>query len=456
MKHEHKPQTELARTDRQPGVGRSGQSPEQGPVSAVLPLPLPGAGTDPLGGTSATSTLTAELGRRRGGGAPLPVGLATDLGRPLGAELSAVRVHTDARADGLARSLQAEAFTHGPDVFFSAGAYAPTTPRGQDLLAHELAHVVQSASGSPTRPAGTLVGRADDAAERHADEAATAAVAALRQTPAAGSSDPVPGSARVSAAAAVDGTVRRRLSVKELREQHERVIREEQAAARERRPIARQPAARGSGAAGAVPAPSQSAPPVVGAGSAVAQPQADRPATSATSEEQPQDARGTGLAPHAAPVASQYSTAPGGGSPYSRETDDGRLDHDDDSESSSDDEDYDSDDEEYDEEPEAAGPVTEARERRGSHRAWSLTQIGKQYVAEEGRTSDEASAAIELARRAVKDLYGALHADLHDLPAHIAALRLYTWIRPARSSTTCETASASSTSAGTGAPRLAP
>jgi hypothetical protein len=54
-----------------------------------------------------------------------------------------VRIHTGDQAVQLSRDLHAQAFTHGSDVFFGAGGYAPGTPAGRRLLAHELTHVVQ-------------------------------------------------------------------------------------------------------------------------------------------------------------------------------------------------------------------------------------------------------------------------------------------------------------------------
>lgn len=62
-------------------------------------------------------------------------------------DLSRVRVHTDARAAASARQLNALAYTVGHDVVFAAGQYAPHTPIGRTLLAHELAHVVQQERG---------------------------------------------------------------------------------------------------------------------------------------------------------------------------------------------------------------------------------------------------------------------------------------------------------------------
>ena len=58
-------------------------------------------------------------------------------------DLSHVRVHTDSEAQQSARDVNALAYTVGSHVVFDAGRYAPRTPDGQRLLAHELTHVVQ-------------------------------------------------------------------------------------------------------------------------------------------------------------------------------------------------------------------------------------------------------------------------------------------------------------------------
>ena len=56
---------------------------------------------------------------------------------------SEVRVHTDARAAGMADLLRARAFAYGSHIFFGTEQYAPQTARGYELLTHELAHVVE-------------------------------------------------------------------------------------------------------------------------------------------------------------------------------------------------------------------------------------------------------------------------------------------------------------------------
>jgi hypothetical protein len=62
-------------------------------------------------------------------------------------DLSAVRIHHDPRHNSLARSLNARAFTLGPDIFFGPGFYRPGTLEGDRLLAHELTHVIQQRTG---------------------------------------------------------------------------------------------------------------------------------------------------------------------------------------------------------------------------------------------------------------------------------------------------------------------
>ncbi len=60
-----------------------------------------------------------------------------------GFDFSHVRVHADDKAAESSRMLGARAYTVGHDVVFADGQYAPDTPAGKRLLAHELAHVVQ-------------------------------------------------------------------------------------------------------------------------------------------------------------------------------------------------------------------------------------------------------------------------------------------------------------------------
>jgi hypothetical protein len=84
-------------------------------------------------------------------GRALPASLKEEFETALGADFGAVRVHAGEQAAQLSRGLQAQAFTHGPDVFFGAGRYAPGTAASKRLLAHELTHVIQQGWAPPLR-----------------------------------------------------------------------------------------------------------------------------------------------------------------------------------------------------------------------------------------------------------------------------------------------------------------
>src|SRR5579862_1068049 len=90
------------------------------------------------------------------------------------ADLSGIRIHDEGDADRLCRAWAACAVTIGSDIYFRAGYWAPRTPAGLWLLAHEVAHVVQQRRGPVlARPAGSgaLVSPCDGADEREADAA---------------------------------------------------------------------------------------------------------------------------------------------------------------------------------------------------------------------------------------------------------------------------------------------
>jgi hypothetical protein len=61
-----------------------------------------------------------------------------------GHDLGDVRVHTDGAAGDSAHALAARAYAAGNHLVFAPGEYAPDTHTGRALLAHELAHVLQS------------------------------------------------------------------------------------------------------------------------------------------------------------------------------------------------------------------------------------------------------------------------------------------------------------------------
>ncbi|MDJ1174124.1 DUF4157 domain-containing protein [Roseofilum capinflatum] len=113
--------------------------------------PKPGLQRDGLGGGSATPEFEGELKQAKGGGKPLDPTLQTKMGEAMGADFSGVKVHTDPKSHSLSQSIQAKAFTTGQDVFFNEGQYKPSSPQGQELIAHELTHVVQQKGASVQR-----------------------------------------------------------------------------------------------------------------------------------------------------------------------------------------------------------------------------------------------------------------------------------------------------------------
>lgn len=112
--------------------------------------------------------------QRAPAGQPLPQPLRGEMEQRFGATLADVRTHSGDAAAQSAQAQGAKAYTHGSDIVFGAGRYAPATRDGRGLLAHELTHVVQQRraggavqrsvadGGARTVPAG------GDAAEREA------------------------------------------------------------------------------------------------------------------------------------------------------------------------------------------------------------------------------------------------------------------------------------------------
>jgi hypothetical protein len=80
-------------------------------------------------------------------GEPLPASIRAEMEARFGADFRDVRVHDGAAAAASAAAIHAKAYTVGRDIAFGAGHYAPQTPGGEHLLAHELAHVVQQSRG---------------------------------------------------------------------------------------------------------------------------------------------------------------------------------------------------------------------------------------------------------------------------------------------------------------------
>lgn len=92
---------------------------------------------------SPTPPLEDRLNHSKSGGVPLPENVRTFMEPRFGADFSQVRVHTGSEAIQMNQELNAQAFTHGRDVYFGSGK----TPANDSLTAHELTHVVQQTGG---------------------------------------------------------------------------------------------------------------------------------------------------------------------------------------------------------------------------------------------------------------------------------------------------------------------
>ena len=120
----------------------------QGPASLAAPAAIArsvseSTGADVGAGRQAGTAPAEALGALEGGGAPLPDSERAYFEPRLGHSFAGVRIHTGAGTGAAATRLGARAFTHGSDVAFAPGEYAPQSERGRRLLAHELVHVVQ-------------------------------------------------------------------------------------------------------------------------------------------------------------------------------------------------------------------------------------------------------------------------------------------------------------------------
>ena len=116
---------------------------------------------------SLDTRMGAQAGAKipQGGGAPLSRDVRTKMEPRLGSNLSDVRVHTSGDSAAAAEGMSAKAFTVGNDVHFGSGQFQPGTKQGDQLLAHELTHVVQGQKSGVQRKADDAAGSDEKGAE---------------------------------------------------------------------------------------------------------------------------------------------------------------------------------------------------------------------------------------------------------------------------------------------------
>src|SRR5882757_1365002 len=112
-------------------------------ISPVLPRLRAGATEVPLDHERMPLSPDSFGGR----GDPLPAPAREFFEPRFDYDFGGVRLHHGPEAAESARSLGARAYTHGRDIVFGSGEYSPGSKAASQLLAHELAHVVQQGAG---------------------------------------------------------------------------------------------------------------------------------------------------------------------------------------------------------------------------------------------------------------------------------------------------------------------
>lgn len=105
----------------------------------------------------------------------MPVGVKQGMESAFGTDFSSVRIHPESSK---APEVGALAYTQGTDIHFAPGQFKPDTSAGQQLIGHELTHVVQQKEGrvQPTMSLGGMPVNDDESLEGEADELAKKAV----------------------------------------------------------------------------------------------------------------------------------------------------------------------------------------------------------------------------------------------------------------------------------------
>ncbi len=112
-------------------------------------------------------------GGGNGGDGAAPNGLPNEVNNKmessLGADFSDVKIHKNSQES---KDIGAYAFTKGSDVHFAPGEFKPFSLKGQELIGHELAHVVQQDSGNvkPTEEINGASVNTNKSLEKDADK----------------------------------------------------------------------------------------------------------------------------------------------------------------------------------------------------------------------------------------------------------------------------------------------
>lgn len=101
-------------------------------------------------GGAVDAGVARDIESARGGGKPMEPKMLARMEEGFGADFSGIRVHSGGKAAELNRSLNAQAFTTGSDIFLGSGGVS------ERVMAHELAHTVQQGAATAQRTPNTI------------------------------------------------------------------------------------------------------------------------------------------------------------------------------------------------------------------------------------------------------------------------------------------------------------
>lgn len=101
------------------------------------------------------SSFESTLSETKSSGKALPGSVRNFMEPRFGADFSNVRIHAGSEAAKLSQNINAQAFTHGRDIYFNEGKYDPNSSGGKHLIAHELTHTIQQGAVVQTKEASS-------------------------------------------------------------------------------------------------------------------------------------------------------------------------------------------------------------------------------------------------------------------------------------------------------------
>ncbi len=125
----------------------------------ILPLRATPAAVQPHAGDAFPLPANFTL-KPHGSGQSLPEPIQKKMEAFFNTSFADVRVHVGPEAP----SIGALAFTHGTELYFAPGQYSPLSTQGQQLLGHELTHVVQQRAGRVRNPLASGIAVVQDPA----------------------------------------------------------------------------------------------------------------------------------------------------------------------------------------------------------------------------------------------------------------------------------------------------